>query len=125
MRYDQSQDAHKQSNYDEWKKTAHIITDVEINLASTGIKMIDVMLMADCMVNDKPFTLYGETGFIVVIPEHNSIKQDVMLLKYPGRKQLVNAIKLLLFNFNKVFVPPAELPQTKSNARVRKKIRGR
>lgn len=105
MSYDESQDAHAQSNYKEWKKSAHIITDVEINLASTGITHEDVVLMADCMEDNKLFCLTGRVGFVIIIPEHNSIKHQGTFVKYPTRKQLVSSIKLLLFNYNKVYVP--------------------
>lgn len=106
LNHDHNKDAHKLSNYKEWKETAHVVTDVKIDLASTGIRKKDLDLLVECVVNNVNFCLYGKTGFVIVLPEFMAVKLNGSLVRYEKPQQFSNALKLLLFNFNRVYVPP-------------------
>lgn len=101
--YDSSMDADKQSNYHEWKKTSHIVTNVEINLETTGISIEDLNDLNECLIKKDIFFMSGKDGLVIVSPEHLTIKQDDAYVTYKTFKQLVSMVKLLLFGYNKIY----------------------
>lgn len=121
--YDNKNDAHKLSNYNEWKKTAHIITEVEIKFETTGMTNEDAIKMHNCLSENIPFGLHDENDFVIVFPKEITLKQGETFVTYKTTKQLINAIKLLLFSFNKVYVPQRLQNKKLLDAPVRKKVR--
>jgi hypothetical protein len=101
--YGESMDADKQSNYHEWKKTAHIITDVEIKIETTGISVEDLHYLNECLIKKDFFFMGGSDGILLVSPIHLTIKNKHEYFTYKTFKQLVNAVKLMLFNYNKIY----------------------
>ncbi len=101
--YDDSMDADKQSNYKEWKKTAHIITDVEILVETIGISEEDLHDLNKCLIERDIFFMKGKDACLIVSPQQLTIKKGDEYFTYKTFKQLLNAVKLMLFNYNKIF----------------------
>jgi len=101
--YIDSMDADKQSNYHEWKKTYNVIMDIEIKVETTGISVSDLYDLNDCLERKDIFFMSGNEGVLIVSPLHLTIKDGDEYITYVTFKQLVNSIKLMLFNYNKIY----------------------
>lgn len=102
-------DAHVLSNYKDWKKTAYIVTNVNIKWETTGMSVEDIIDMDKCLFYKVPFALVSkENTFICIVPDTLTISQGGLIMQYLEMTQLLNAIKLLIFNFNMLYIPSDE-----------------
>lgn len=101
-------EAEAKADYLRWK-ASQCIENVEINLASTGITPEDAEKIDLCFQLKRSFALYNMQGFVIVEPNRLVLIQDGVIMGYKTEKQLQNAIKLLLFSFNKVYVPVKQI----------------
>lgn len=108
MNYDKSQDAHKLSNYDWWKKNHNIITDVEIDLSKLGVSAKKIAELgkgiSECLKDNMAFALFTNDGksVVVFVPETLSSLQGEIKTIYANQKQMFNAIKLVCLTHHNI-----------------------
>jgi hypothetical protein len=101
-------EAEAKADYLRWK-ASQVVENVEINLATTGITPDDAKKIDLCFQLKRSFALYNMQGFVLIEPSRLVLIQDGVIMGYKTEKQLQNAIKLLLFSFNKVYVPVKQI----------------
>lgn len=100
------EDAHVLSNYRDWRRTSRIVTNVEIRFETTGMSDEDAINMDRCLRLGVNFALVSkDLQFVCVIPNTNTLFQDGVTIHYDKPIQMINAIKLLLFTFNRLYIP--------------------
>jgi hypothetical protein len=101
-------EAEAKADYLRWK-ASQVVENVEINLATTGITPEDAQKIELCFQLKRSFALYNVRGYVLIEPSRLVLIQDGVVMGYKTEKQLQNAIKLLLFSFNKVYVPVKQI----------------
>lgn len=112
--YDNSNDAHKLSNYDWWKKNHNFITDVEIDLSKLKVSQKKIKRLHDGIAysfqNKLTFALYCKKPVSVVVfntDNMQSVQGDVKS-KYTSLKQMLNAVRLVLLTHHNIYIEPSE-----------------
>lgn len=114
LNYDDKNDAHKQSNYDWWKKNHNFITDVEIDLSKLGVKPKVIKRLHDGIAysfkNKLTFALYSKRPISVVVFNTSNLQssQNSVVNKYTSLKQMLNMVKLVLLTHHNIFIEPPE-----------------
>jgi hypothetical protein len=101
-------EAEAKADYLRWK-ASQFIENVEIKLETTGTTPEDVEKIDLCFQLKRSFALYNMQGYVLIEPSRLVLIQDGVIMGYKTVKQLQNAIKLLLFSFNKVYVPVKQI----------------
>lgn len=108
MRSWEQYEAEAKADYLRWKANQHV-TNVEINVETTGISAEDIAKIDLCFQLSRSFALYSMDGYAIIEPLGLVIFHEGVVTEYVSLKQLQNALKLMLFTYNKVHVPVKQI----------------
>lgn len=116
MNYDPKNDAHKLSNYKQWKRKHNFITSVEIDLSKLGVKQEVMKVLFEGIVlsfkHNLIFSLYSVDPQSVVVFNPGNLQgvQKDTIFKYASKEQMINAIKIVLLTHHHIYIHQDELP---------------